>query len=779
MIRNKLLKWIGRVTHRHWLVILVLTAITVVLCVFAVRSLKITTGYVDMLPQEHAAVKNYFNVLDKFGGTDYFLVVVEAPDTEMVHEVTDVLADRLAATGDFDYIQYRADLEQFTRYGLLYLDIDTLKEIDLLLSERNFDELTKLARSFTGLQSDLSESLGAGLKVDDDGYFTSADGTAGLLIARPTFGSGDSDAIAPFGTRMEKLTDSMEEENPGSRLWVSGSYQYEYEQRNVLNRDMLIVGSLALLAIFIILAIAFKSIATPLVAMIALGCGMMWTLGLARATVKSLNTVSSIFVIVLMGIGIEYGIALLSRYREERGRGAGSADAFTGALTRTGQGVITGALTTAGAFFALAFSDFKAMRDMGIVLGLGVMCALLSMFFVLPAMIRLKERFFPYHASGVPPESKTMRRLGGAISGHAVGFVTAGLLVTVGLGVSAGFIGFESNIRKIQPRGMEVTRAEEKLNKEFGKVSDFLIVVSSNEAAMREATEDLAGLDSVRAVESLATIIPSDQLAKLVVMSRIKKKVENLNPEWLGYVPPEMLQVLEDIGSDTLTIDKLPPDSRDKYVSDDGFYATYVYPEKDIFVEKNAVEFLDDVRSVSTDIAGMPMIIQDSIESTRNGLSETTLLSAIAVMLMVVIDFQALVPTLLALLPLMLSMLWMMGAINMLGMNFNLVNIAGAPIILGIGVDFGVYILHRYKEEHKVEGETIPAVLAHTGRAIVVSGLAVIAAFSALIFARYQGLASLGIVAAVGIAFAAISAVTVLPAILRLLERYRKKGRAF
>lgn len=120
-----------------------------------------------------------------------------------------------------------------------------------------------------------------------------------------------------------------------------------------------------------------------------------------------------------------------------------------------------------------------------------------------------------------------------------------------------------------------------------------------------------------------------------------------------------------------------------------------------------------------------------------------------------------------------------MGAINMLGMRFNLVNIAGAPIILGIGVDFGVYILHRYKEEHEGEGATIPAVLAHTGRAIVISGLAVIAAFSALIFARYQGLASLGIVAAVGIAFAAISAVTVLPAILRLLERYRKKGRAF
>ena len=778
-MRDKLLRWIGRTAYRHWLVILILAAITVVLCVFAVRSLEITTGYVDLLPQDHAAVKNYFKVLDKFGGTDYMLVMVEAPNTEQVYEVTDELADRLSATGEFDYIQYRTDLDQFTRYGLLYLDLDTLKRIDLLLSERDFDELTRLGSSFARLQAELSESIGAGLRMDDQGYFTTADGTAGLLIARPRFSSGDSEAIQTFGAQIRKLTGDIEEETPGSRLWVSGSYEFEYQQRNVLNRDILMVGSLALLAIMVILAIAFKSIAIPLAAMVALGCGMMWTLGLARVTVKSLNTVSSIFVIVLMGIGIEYGIALISRYREERGRGSGPEGAFSNALSLTGKGIITGALTTAGAFFALAFSDFKAMRDMGIVLGLGVGCALVSMFFVLPALIRLKERFFPYRAGTVSPESRTMRRVGSTVTGHAVGFVVAGLLLTIGLGVSAGFMKFESNVRKIQPRGMEVTRAEDKIAEDFGVVSDFLIVLSSNEAAMREVTEDLKELDSVRAVESLATIIPSQQLAKLVVMARIKKKIESLNPRWLEYVPPETLQILESIGSDTLTIDELPTDVREKYISDDGFYATYVYPEKNMYEEKNVVEFLDDVSSVSTDIAGLPMIIQDSIESTRKGLSETTLLSAIAVMLMVIIDFQALVPTALALLPLLLSMVWMMGAINMLGMKFNLVNIAAAPIILGIGVDFGVYILHRYKEEHESEGATIPAVLAHTGRAIVVSGLTVIAAFTALIFARYQGLASLGIVAAVGIAFAAISAVTVLPAILSLLEKYRKKGRAF
>ena len=59
------------------------------------------------------------------------------------------------------------------------------------------------------------------------------------------------------------------------------------------------------------------------------------------------------------------------------------------------------------------------------------------------------------------------------------------------------------------------------------------------------------------------------------------------------------------------------------------------------------------------------------------------------------------------------------------------------------------------------------------------SGLTVIAAFAALIFARFQGLASLGIAAGIGIGSAVIAAVLILPAILRILEKYRKSGRAF
>ncbi|MFH1149176.1 MAG: MMPL family transporter [Actinomycetota bacterium] len=758
---------------------LLLVAASLVPCFFAVRTLQVSTRYVDLLPQEHAAVKNYFKAFEKFGGTDYMIVLIEAKDAEQARGLADEMASEMDETGRFKYIQYKADVTQFQRYGLLFLDKDTLNELDRLLAERNIDELAKMAQSFLALREELSQAFGGGITIDDQGYFTSDDGKSVLLVARPSFNADDSAKAGPLGREMNELAGDMEKQNPGVKVWQAGNYALQYEQRNVVNRDILVVGLIALLVIVVVLAVAFRGLTEPLLAIASLGVGVMWTLAFARVTVKSLNTVSSVFAAVLMGIGIEYGIALLARYREERDRGDDGRQAFVSALSNTGKGIITGALTTAGAFYAIVFSEFKAMHDMGLVLGTGVLCTLLATFFVLPALMTMKEKLIPYKAREGESSSRLMRREGSFIARRPWWIIGVGLVLTIGLGTSAGFIKYESNIRKVEPRGMEVTKAEEKLASEFGMGSDFVIVLSNNEPAMREVTEKLAELLSVRAVESLATIIPSEQLSKLVLMSRIQTKIQSINPDWLSYVPPEMLAVLDDIGSDTLTVDKLPADALQKYVSSDGTYATYVYPRKSMSEEKNVNEFLDQVRQVSTDVIGFPVIVQDLLESTRKGLNDTTLLSAVVVMLMVVIDFQAVLPSLLALLPLAFAMVWMIGAFNLLGMKFNIVNIAVTPMILGIGVDFGVYVLHRYEEEHLLEGETIPSVLAHTGKAILVSGLTVVAAFAALLLARYRGLASLGLAAALGIGSAVIIAVTLLPAILRVMEKKRKSGRAF
>ncbi|GEM_PF-4566701 len=779
MLRERALKWTGSAVYRHYKVVLAVTAVLLGLAIFSTFGLDISTRYVDLLPQDHPAVKNYFRVLSKFGGTDYLFVIVEGRDTNQTKRMIDEVAERLRKESELEYIQSRADIKSFSKYGLLYLDLKTLKKIDTFLYERKFEELTLLAASFLALKEEISRMASGGFNVTEDGYFMDEEEKFAFLIAKPTFSADELEKTIPFAKRVKKIALDVERSNPGSDVLLAGNYMFQYEQRRVVNVDILVVALAALVIIIIILAIAFRSVSTPFLSMGALGCGIILTLGLARVMVGQLNTLSSIFAAVLMGIGIEYGIAIISRYGEEREKGFSGEQAFANALSMTGKAVLTGALTTAVAFFAISFSDFRAMRDLGLVLGVGVLCSLLANIFLLPALVALKERIRPYKKRKRVGESRVTRRLGISVRNHSLIYLIAGLVITVGLGVSAAFIKFESNLRKIEPSGLEVYRAEDVLAKRFGIGPEYVIVISNNEAAMRDVTSKAQTLKTVRGVESLATLIPSDQEEKLFIMARIKKRIEEIDPSWLGYVPPEMLSIFTEIGSDMLTESKIPGDVLRKYKAPDGTYATYVYPKKNMYEEKNVTEFLEELGKISPEATGFPAIIQDILESTRRGLNETTILSAIAVVLMVIIDFQRIVPTLLAFMPLVLSLVWMVGAINLIGMKFNIINIAVTPIILGIGVDYGVYMLHRYTEEHAQPGETVPDVLASTGRAILVSGLTVIAAFAALTLARYRGLANLGVASVIGISFALISAITLLPSLLNILEKKRKKRRAF
>jgi len=103
-----------------------------------------------------------------------------------------------------------------------------------------------------------------------------------------------------------------------------------------------------------------------------------------------------------------------------------------------------------------------------------------------------------------------------------------------------------------------------------------------------------------------------------------------------------------------------------------------------------------------------------------------------------------------------------------LGVPINLANIMTLPLVIGIGVTNGVQILNRYAEEGT------PGILSRsTGKAVLVSGLTAIAGFGSLIIAQHRGIRSLGIVMSTGIAMCMIAALTFLPALLALTNRWR------
>src|SRR5437868_12488464 len=133
------------------------------------------------------------------------------------------------------------------------------------------------------------------------------------------------------------------------------------------------VASIAsLLVCALIFIYGYQETGRPVKATLCLIVGLGYTLAFATVTVGHLNILTITFVPILIGLAIDYGVHLISRYEEELRRGKTAEAALTRAMVYTGQGIFTGAMTTAGAFLAMGFTDFKGIQEMGVICGGGL-----------------------------------------------------------------------------------------------------------------------------------------------------------------------------------------------------------------------------------------------------------------------------------------------------------------------------------------------------------------------------------------------------------------------
>jgi len=151
-----------------------------------------------------------------------------------------------------------------------------------------------------------------------------------------------------------------------------------------------------------------------------------------------------------------------------------------------------------------------------------------------------------------------------------------------------------------------------------------------------------------------------------------------------------------------------------------------------------------------------------------------TVLGFVLVGFLLWLDFRRFWATLVALAPLTMGILWMLGGMALLDLPMNFMNIFVTTMIIGIGVDYGVHMIHRYREYLERGADELDHGLEETGKAIVLAALSTIVGFGSLSRSSYPGLSSMGLVAILGAVSTGIVAITVLPAYLSLKKRRSK-----
>jgi len=207
----------------------------------------------------------------------------------------------------------------------------------------------------------------------------------------------------------------------------------------------------------------------------------------------------------------------------------------------------------------------------------------------------------------------------------------------------------------------------------------------------------------------------------------------------------------------------LPAEMRSRLMTRSGRFLALLQPAGSVFDPAELDRFDEASRRVAADVTGFPILFRTMSERITSGFHRSAIGAAVIVFLILLADFRSLREAGLALLPLGMGVVWMLGAMKLLGLPFNFANLVAVPLIIGVGIDNGVHVVHRLRLEGSA-GMTL--VLRHTGRAILIASLTTMIGFGSLALASHRGMASLGAVLLIGVGACLVTSTLVLPNIL-------------
>jgi uncharacterized protein len=654
-----------------------------------------------------------------------------------------------------------------------------------------------------------------------DGYLVTDNGKYLLLHVAP--GDGVKGSIDPTEA-IEKSLNAVRAEFPGVTAGMTGGPALAHAEESTTAHDIALASLIAIVSNVLLLVIPFRGVVEPAFIIVALLAGVAWSFGFTTLAIGHLNLLSAVFTSVLAGIGINFPIHLMARYDEARRQGAATPRAIELSVVNTGSGVFASACIMALAFLMPVFTDFRGIAELGIVSAAGLFLCLVSALMVFPALIVLRDRYRPVRPR-LQLAPRARRSILETTFRHPAPIVICAAVLTAGALFLSGRVRFDMNLLKLQAERTEAVRYENLLLKDSGRSSWFAVSLASTLEAAEARADAFGKLPEVSGVETIATYIPSDQPAKLKIMHELAAELKPIAPRqsqsrsvpltgqltelkkkltivarldasgsarntaaladnalarlksdpgaFAGYelkinadLSARLSELERDLAPNEITATNLPRIIRDRFIGRSGQFLVQVYPRGDVWEDARLSRFVGALRNVDADVTGPPVQTYNIATVMRRGYERAAVLALIAVFIFVYADFRNLRDTALATVPLFFGGAWLLEAMGLVGWGFNLASLFAVPIIIGTGVDNGVNMLYRWREERDKSALILSKAV---GKSVAVCSMTTIAGFAALIPAAHRGISSLGRVLSLGVGLILVATLVVLPALFELV----------
>ncbi|MGE0607099.1 MAG: MMPL family transporter [Pirellulales bacterium] len=663
-------------------------------------------------------------------------------------------------------------------------------------------------------------------------YLLANDGRLGFILLR--LAKGDGDGFVPRSeatTALRELVRHASDRHPGTNVGVTGLPVMEYDEMLASQSSMFWASIVSMIGVAVLFVAGFGGVRHALLANAVLLIGMAWAFGYATLAVGHLNILSVAFTVTLIGIGIDYGVYYVSRYMQNRESTDSTRDALLDTTRAVGPAIATGAITTSIAFFAAGFTEFTGISELGIIAGGGILLCAIAELFVLPATILLVDEGRLGLRKPTPlPVHRWLSPLFAAPRFWLATCVAVSLVIVAG----GRWLRYDNNLLNLQPLGVESVELERKLLAESDQSSWYALSIADSPAELLARKAQFEKLGSVERTEEIVSLLPTEVDKKQPIIERIGKLLAHLpdQPSKIPLTPPAELdrllnqaqqmfaaadpsgkaaqpfaRIRQTIGGlapadsfarqsrfqQQLAVDMLnrlrllasmaqpepprwsdlPPSLVDRFVGQNGKHLLKIYGRGNIWDTQALDRFASEVRGVDPRATGNPLQAHEASLQMKTSFEQSALYAMIVIVIVLLIDFRNLTHAAIAALPLGVGMLLMFGVMGHFNMPLNPANMIVLPLMLGIGVDYGVHIVHDYRER---PGRYRPS--PATAVAVLVDGLTTLVGFGALMVATHQGLQSLGRVLTVGVASCMFTSLIMLPLILNWLGHGDQAGTA-
>ncbi len=881
-------------THRPWRV---LGLILVVLVAFGLTlpGLSVSTSRTNMVSDEDPQQRRMNAFYERFGRPDYPLFVVSGGNAQERRAVVDALAAELETHDELRgrvfarvnpkdvasilLLQDPAALAQvgeafppgqdaaaFLEAGLQGWLVGLAGHLEAGIeggeeaaagggAERAAEGLAQLGQ--------LAETLDAALRgedllerfegrapieqpgIDARGYLVTSDGEHNLVAVYADVRSDEGRVLAPLVAGLREARDTALRDAPDSvTARLTGLPALAVDELAIVEKGLMVTSVAATIGIFGLCLLLFRSLRQTIVALLPLLPGILGTLAVVRLLYDDLNIITSGFVAVLLGLGIDFSVHIIARRNEEIREGRTPTEAITESLRRTGPGILTGAVVTAAAFLTNVTTEFTAYGELGVVTAVGLILMVLITFAVIPPLLTVGQRdAVTVRVAPEPPGLAALPRLvrkGRAfVLGAAVVLAVVGALNVRSLDYNPRYFDFLPESTE-SAQGLAVLEYDALASPVFAAFAAENIEEARDKAAKLRALQSVAGvqtpsdllppltpqrLDALRSglaglgrapnvdtlaaapVEAKKVADAADEIADLLDEVRFAlrgasmdtrgadeakdafeglaktvrsldeaglKRLTGINAAAAALLGPALKTAAAVAERGSYLPEDLPPLFATRFVSKDGkAVAVFAVPSGQFWEEEVALSFASEVREVDADAVGLAMVHVEHGRQVREGFERAALYAAGIIVVLLLIDFRSFKDALLALCPTVIGWLWMLGLMPLLGLTFNVANIVALPLVLGIGIAFGVHMMHRLREGSSETSPEVDAVVRGTGGAIGVAAATTMVGFAALMLSPYGGMVSLGATMVLGIAACLVATLLVLPALLIVLGRAR------